>query len=229
MIGRKPDGTQIGLFIDSGKVASPSVKRYIASVLQVEEEEKEFFYNSGQMSNVKAYTWKQNIGESGQGDSVSITYVEGKPIFTRKIAEGQHVVLWRLNNERLRAEMQNKGSISDEIQAFTQIANAKSFAEVKRFFDPIDTETAPQGMGYTVNVQVHGDPFLTVMMKCKFKNGFPAPLTQSIPEEALSKFYIKRATHSFSKGEYSTDLEVVDSYTLNGSFIAPEQGDLIPK
>ena len=97
----------------------------------------------------------------------------------------------------------------------------KNFEEVKWAFDEVDQSTAPQGMGYSCNCKMIGDPFLTVPYNILFKEGFAAPLTQS--HDPLSKqttFFIKKSTHTFSKSGYFTDVEIVDAYAATGSFIA---------
>jgi hypothetical protein len=220
-IGYKPDNTKIAVFIDSKKVDSASVKRFLRSVTNADNE-KELFYNSGGVSNVRSYTWQQHIGENGQGDGVRITYVEGKPVFERFVAEGGHVLLWRLNRDKVSAYIKEKGNLQDEAQATLNIANAKTFDEVKKFFDPVDTPFAPQGQGFTVNCSVHGDPFLTALLKIKFGGGFPSPLMHVDTIDAMLKFYIRRVTHTFSKNEYTSEIEICDSYNLNGSYVAPE-------
>ena len=213
----KKDGTKFAFFLDVAKVASPMVKAGFASSFALDDT-KDIYYNSGQLSNVRSFDWQQHIGESGQGDGVNIMYVEGKAIYTRYVAQSSGTVrLYRLDEEKVRKATNN----GQNAETSMEILNAKNFEQVKKYFTPCDSKIAPQGMGYTVNCKMKGDPFMTVLMKIKFKGGFPAPLTQSIPEEAYTKFYIKKTVHSFSKGEYNTDVEIVDSYTLNGSFIAP--------
>lgn len=218
MVAPTKAGTKIGLFVDAKKVSSPQVKQYISRAYAIDDE-KELYYNSGQISNVKSFDWQQHIGESGQGDGVRITYIEGKPVFERYVADNSgHVTTWRLNMEKLRRETSNGKNLKTDME----ILNARNFDEVKKYFDPQDTPLAPQGMGYTVNVKMHGDPFMTLMLKVLFKNGFPAPLTQSMAENAYTKFYVKRVAHAFNKTEYSTDAEIVDSYNLTGSYTTPE-------
>ena len=121
----------------------------------------------------------------------------------------------------MRDYLRSQGNLADESKAFLNIANAKTFEEVKRFFDPVDTPLAPQGMGFTANVLMKGDPRLTALTKVVFKNGFPAPLMQEDSNKAIIKFFIRKVTHTFNKSEYACSVEVVDTYTLTGSFIAP--------
>ena len=105
-----------------------------------------------------------------------------------------------------------------------QILSATDFQQVVKYFDPVNSTLAPQGMGFTVNVKAHGDPFFIPLTKIIFKGGFPPPLTQSgltDLEGALVHFYIKKVVHSFTKTEYSSELEICDRYGPNGSFIGP--------
>jgi hypothetical protein len=74
-------------------------------------------------------------------------------------------------------------------------------------------------MGFVLNVQMYGDPFLTPPMKVEFTSGFPAILTMDQAVTPLTTFVIRRATHSISKAGYYLDLEICDLYTLNGALI----------
>jgi hypothetical protein len=218
--GVKPDGTKMGLFVDSVKMKSLIVKGFFNSVYGVDDE-KDLYYNCGQLSNIKSFDWQQHIGESGQGDGVSITYVEGQPVFQRYVLESGTVKLYQLNKERVRRATANGANIQKD----TEILSATDFQQVIKYFDPVNSSTAPQGQGFTVNVKAHGDPFFIPLTKINFAGGFPPPLTQSILQEiegALVHFYIKKVTHTFTKGEFGSDLEICDRYGANGSMIGPQ-------
>lgn len=219
-IGYKPDGRKIAIFIDDRKIDSASVKRFLAFLTNVDNT-KDLFYNAGSASNVKSYSWQHHIGENGQGDGASISRIGGKPIVTRFTVESGSVILWELNNDRVKEYLRSQGSLANEAKAFLNIANATDFQEVKHLFDPVDTPFAPQGMGFTANVIMQGDPRLTALTKVVFRSGFPAPLMQGNSNKAIIKFFIKKVTHTFNKSEYACTLQVVDTYTLTGSFIAP--------
>jgi len=219
-IGYKPDNRKVAVFVDQRKTDGPAVKRFLASLTNVSDTIN-LFYNSGQASNVRSYTWQNHIGENGQGDGASISYVGGKPVVTRYTVEGGSVMTWRLNNDKVRQYLRESGTLGGETQAFLNIANAKTFEEVKRFFDPVDTPLAPQGQGFTVPCKMKGDPRLTGLAKVIFRSGFPAPLSQEDGTGSVIKFFIRKVTHGFNKTDYSCDVEVVDTYTLTGSYIAP--------
>ena len=228
LIGHKPNGDKIGLFLDANKTSSTSSNKYTSDVLGiVKTDEKEFYYNSGSKSNVKSYSWAQNIGENGGGDDVQITLVSGKVVTARRVMENQTVTLWRLNEEKLQRHVDGLKTMDEKIQFMNWVKDAKDFKTVSKFFIKTPTTTAPQGEGFTINMACHGDPFLTVMLVCRFKTGFPVSI--SSPKDGVTTFNIKRATHSFSKGDYSTELEIVDSFNLTGSHMYIEKGDLTPK
>jgi hypothetical protein len=228
LIGHKPNGKKIGLFLDWNKTNSVSSRKFIDSIIGISsKEEKEFYYNSGSMSNVKSFTWSQNIGENGGGDDVQVQLVSGKVVTTRRVMEAQKVTLWRLDEVKLQTHIDGLKTTEEKTQFIEWVRNTQTFDEVKDFFIRTPTTTAPQGEGFTITMPCHGDPFLTVMLSCKFKNGFPAPL--SIPKDGITEFNIKRATHNFMKGEYTTDIEIVDSYNLTGSHVLIEAGDITPK
>jgi hypothetical protein len=228
-LSHKPDGKKIGIFIDTTKSQGVSVKKFIQSTIKVNEDEKQLFYNSGQFSNVSSYTWQQHIGESGQGDMITTRLINGVTVFERRVMENGKVKLWRLNTDKIDSELGKQATEAQRTKLLNLAKDSTDFQQVINYFDPVNETTAPQGMGYTVNCSVHGDPLLTPFMKIIFKSGFPQPLTQSNQALALIKFIIKRITHSFSKAEYKCDLEIVDSYTLMGSYMNLQQGDLTPK
>lgn len=220
-MGYSLTGKKIAVFVDSRKIDKPHIKKFIRDITG-SGDEKALYYNSGSLSNVKNFSWQQHIGENGQGDGTTITYVEGKPVFSRFVVESGSVTLWKLDEQKVRDYIHSKGNIRDEAQAVMQIVNAKKFEEVKQFFYKDDTPYSPQGQGFTINCAMHGDPMLTGLLKIVFKNGFPAPLQQSETIDALLNFYVRRVVHTFNKQEYSCDVEVCDTFTLNGSYVAPE-------
>ena len=216
-IYNKPDGTSVGVFINTKKVKSPQLKGIVASTLKITDE-KNLYYNCGQLSNVKSFDWQQHIGESGQGDGVSMQLVEGKMVYTHYVADSSGTVkLYKLNEEKVRKATKSGADIKKSVE----ILGAKQFSDVKQYFDPCDSPLAPQGAGFTINVKMHGDPMIFVLLKVYFKGGFPAPLTQTIDIGGKLQYYVKRVTHTFNKSEFSTDVEIVDTYNLNGSNIPP--------
>jgi hypothetical protein len=218
MIGFKEDGTKAGLFIDPWKIKTSGLLFNKKIILTAGP--KELYFNAQDKSNVKSYTWQQHIGESGQGDQVDIRIgIDGKAIFERRVAEGQKVITYVLNPGKIEAAYATKTNIADKTALFTQFANAEDFDEVKWAFDKVETVTAPQGQGFTINVEMVGDPLLMPGQEVVFKEGFPSILSQAQSIGSNIVYFILKATHTITKQGYSTSLEIVDSYTLNGSFL----------
>jgi hypothetical protein len=219
ILGNNPDGKAIGLFVNKKNMGDFTVQQFIRkSTSFLAERTKELFYNSGSDSNVISYTWKDHVGDSGQGDGNTIQLVNGIPVHTNIVLPGQSVTTWRINPDKIRKKLGAEASISDKINLTKELLSSTNFDQVQWAFDQVQQETAPQGMGFTVECQMLGDPFLTVPYDVIFKKGFPYPLTQN---QALigkrTNFYIQKTNHSFSKGEgYRTSITVVDSYAVEG-------------
>ena len=217
-VGYNQAGVKTGMFIDEYKIGTTGF--VYNSAMTFNPLPKELYYNAGSNSNVKSYSWQQHIGESGQGDNVQIRIgVDGKPIFERRVAKGQTVMTYQLNPQKIAAAYANAKDLTKKTDLFTEFLNARDFEEVKWAFDAVESSTAPQGAGFTVNVEMIGDPNIVPGQQVKFKDGFPSILSQS--ESPLSPiiYYVLKVTNTMSQRQYTTSLEIVDSYTLNGGFL----------
>ena len=217
-VGYTQSGVKSGMFIDPAKVKTSGVLYNKSLVFNASA--KELYYNSLDKSNVKSYSWQQHIGESGQGDNVSIRIgINGKPIFERRVAEGQKVVTYQLDPSKIEAKYASVKDPQAKTQLFQQFVNATDFEQVKWAFKPVETPTAPQGQGFTITVDMIGDPIVLPGQEVVFKGGFPSILTQSQSGTNELTYYILKATHNINKQEYTTSIEIVDAYTLNGSYL----------
>ena len=168
-----PTGSQIAIFVNPQKMDGSSVKSFIIGATKTGKPVKELYFNYGEQSNVKSYTWKQHIGDSGQGDGTRITVINGRPVFTNMVIKGQSVKTYKLNPDKIRKRFEKSGNIKDKIVLTKELLSAKQFEEVKWAFDECESSTAPQGMGYSVSCDMGvGDPGLTIPMNIIFKKGF---------------------------------------------------------
>lgn len=217
-VGYSQAGIKSGMFIDPSKLKTSGILYNKSLVFNANA--KELYYNSLDKSNVKSYSWQQHVGESGQGDNITIRMgIDGKPIFERRVAEGQKIVTYQLDPKRIEAKYASVKDQGEKTQLFQQFVSATDFDQVKWAFKPIETPTAPQGQGFTVNIEMIGDPTILPGQEIVFKGGFPSILTQSQDGAPLLSFYVLKCTHTINKNEYTTSLEIVDAYTLNGSYL----------
>jgi len=223
-LGNDDTGKKIGIFIDNAKVVSSDAKDYLKKVIK-SGDAKELYYNYQDKSNVKSYTWQHHIGESGQGDNVRLQYIGGKYILTQYVAETEKIQTYELVPERIKQKYGEKTNFSEKLSLMLNYLSQENFESVKWAFKPINETTAPQGVGFTINVAMQGDPSLTVMQQIYFKSGFAAPLTQNQKFIKILEFFIKKATHVISKAGYTTDLEICDVYNLTGTFLKVQKGD----
>ncbi len=222
------NGDKIGLFIDSNLIDSTTITPYFQSILGFEGSVKLLYFNSGNKSNVRSYTWKHHVGESGQGDDVSIQFVNGQYIFTRRTAGTQTFTTYKLDSEKVRKSLEKSPDLLKQIETQNYLA-AKTFEDIKWAFTPIVQTTSPEGIGFTVNGLMVGDPMLTPGMRASFQSNFPAPLRQDDPVgmSALAgvfspsniKFFFRKLTHNIDKNGYHTDFEICDTYTAFGAYI----------
>lgn len=202
-VSNTANGGTIGIFIDPEKVGTlPFLSAQISGATGLSHL---YEYGSG-IKNVISYNWENIYGLNGGGDNVRLVFINGKPETVRTTAEKEKVVTWRLNMDKLKAELKRrkKNGFSDLIKMKKEILNAKDFDEVKRFWEPITYSTAPQGAGYKLNLTVFGNPLSTVPNIAKFGDGFPFRLDQ--PSRT---FYLKKVDHVLAQ-KYLTNIECVD-------------------
>lgn len=224
-LGYAASGDRVAIFVDGTKIDGQNVAQAIKKIRREEATAREMYWNSGNNSNVRSFTWNQHVGESGQGDGFTLTYINGKPVFQQYNAGTNRVETWKLNEARINAELTKKAKARRLLPEITKknLLGAQTFADIKWAFDPVSESTAPEGMGYTVNLNLHGDPTLVVPSRVIFRDGFPPQFKcERDPRTAVLSFVLRQTTQSMTKTGYATTAQVVDTYTLNGSFIAPQ-------
>lgn len=167
----------------------------------------------GVVSNVINYSWKNNAGRSGTGDSVQIQIVDGQPTFQRYNVETQQVVTWRLQPELIDAELDRKrdeAGIAGVAGLTADILGAQSFEEVKRFFVPVEQSTAPQGYGYEVKARMFGNPMTMAGNLIEFGAGFPDVLGND-----QTGWYAVGVGHRIDGTGYFMDVDVADAFTFS--------------
>ena len=194
-----------------------------------------FTYKVGREPNVLSYEWRHHEGDSGVGDSVSIEYVNGEAQFVRRTVEADKVVTWRLNQDRIDAELERRrseGGLIGEAQLVQEVVSARSFEEVERFFDAVESETAPNGVGFTIDCKAFGDTTAVPGTQVEFGQGFPDMFSggdnrrtlsgaiRAAADERATDFYIKKNIHSISNSGYFSQIEVVDAYAISPTGVA---------
>ena len=220
-IGYAQDKTKIGIFIDGTKIEDDKMKVYLNKITGGTGSSKSLYYNRGGQSNIFSYRWDHNIGQSGQGSGVIVSNINGQTIFTRYSAETQKITTYILKPEEVRKRLAQS---SNKIQTLKSknFLGAQAFDDVKWAFDSIDMGKAPEGIGFTANVQMRGDPSIIPPLRILFKDYFPAPLKQDQITKSIIKFFVQKVTHKLEANTgYTCDLTIADTYAIDGTFLAP--------
>lgn len=223
-VGCTRTGRRVGIFIDTKQGDNKTVDQFL-ELNGATEAEKTLYYDNGDLSNVISYEWQNHIGDSGQGFFIKMDYVNGTYIFQRYKAETQSVVSYKLNQARLAEYV--KEHQTQESALISEIVNAQSFNSqigdktVIWFFDRISEETAPDGLGFTVNCAMKGDPFVMPTLRIAFGDNFSDELRIDKTRAFRVPIYftVRKAAHRISKAGYFTDAEIVDGYILNQGFL----------
>jgi hypothetical protein len=202
-IGFSKSGQPVGMFIDPDKIGETALFNELITGGIGDTHRLE--WRSG-AKNVLSYTWKHNIGESGAGDNVRITLVNGNYTFIRSVAKDEKVTDWVFDPKLLRDDFARQGkSIPAQAALLNTIIQAKDFEEVKKYFRPYTSSTAPQGAGYTVNVKTMGNVLFCPPNRVTFGDGFPGRLKQY-----NRTFYMRKVTHTIDQTGYKCDCEIQD-------------------
>ena len=80
----------------------------------------------------------------------------------------------------------------------------------------MELTTAPQGLGYTMQAKILGNPLLSSPLKIIFGKGFPVWFTPKEAASNLTNFYANKVTHTINNTGYKCDIEILDAFTLFG-------------
>jgi len=203
-----------GYFVSSDKLDSMQMDAIKQNASGASGRQRTLYYNSGDLSNVKSYRWQNHAGDSGQGDGGSFVIIDGKPVYQRFVIENEKAIAYRLNNERIKEALKKQEGFSSKADLTKEIINSTDFDQVKRFFDPVEVSTAPQGLGYTIDVEMIGDPMLTIPLTAVFSKGFPVFLSQAGSPSATISFHFKKITHKISRSGYDCSCQIVDNLNV---------------
>lgn len=240
-ISHTPDGQLAACFIDPWRVKDTPFTRLVTGATSGGSA---FFDYGGAAANVRQYNWQDHAGESGIGDAVQIVFQDGKPTFVKYTVEDERVKGWRLKPERIQDELKRRGleaGFQGQMELLREWAEAKTFEQIKGFFEPIESGAAPQGLGYTVQLQTLGNTLNTAPLIAQFGDGFPAMIENSklgkrgefdlsLNERELREllvsgadvgnprgttFYVRKVSHTISRSGYHNAVEIVDAFRLN--------------
>lgn len=201
----------VGLFCDYD--ADKSIETFLTMTMGTTGDSCLLEWKFGQ-ANVKSYTWSHNEGANGSGDNVQIRMINGQPQFLRFRATTQGVTVYKLNVAKIKSEFQNLGTSPNAIlNHMNQLLEINTMDELiaKKYYIPEQATTAPQGIGFTVNVEAIGNPFCTAPARIKFGEGFPDLLKLK-----RLTFYVQSVTHKIDNTGYSMSLKIIDSFSASG-------------
>ena len=216
-IGYTPSGQLYGMFADHDKFELTAFQRATTGAIAGNSIHLDWKWGA---ANVISYKWKNHQGGSGTGDNVRMIMMNGKVTFVRYIAQGETVKAYRFVPEKVTKQLKVRGatgglpSMTDYVK---WALNVTDFNELVRkgYFVPYNETTAPQGLGYSANVEALGNPMMTAPMYVKFGRGFPDVLASR-----QNRMYCRKVTHKIDRSGYKMEIEVIDTLTATGgSFI----------
>ena len=208
-IGFDQQGQLVGMFVDPDKLSTSPFTAWVTGA----NRQNQFFEYKETGAKVLSYRWKDRSAESGQGANVQIRIVNGQPTFYRYVTENQTVRSYRLVPERIEAALEEQGlegGIAGQVELLNNWLNVEDFEEIRRFFEPVDASTAPQGIGYELEMKTLGNVAYAVGAVCDFGTGFPDVIgnTQSL-------FYLYSVNHQVTSEGYFCDCKIVDVYAIS--------------
>jgi hypothetical protein len=207
MLSYLPDGGIGGIFIEPGETdQNPFVKWMFSS-----SGNSHYLDYGGSVSNVISYTCTNLQGESGVGDNVQLEIVNGEIVFRKYIVEEQKVTTYRLNQDKVQDIYSDQSQdVITKTRIMQDYLSTKSFDQVKQFFDPVESSTAPQGYGFNVKAKMMGNPLFSPPSYIKIGAGFPEQIGNS-----QTTWYLESVTHNIDQSGYQMNIEVVDAFALS--------------
>lgn len=204
MLSYLPDGGIGGVFIEPGATEqNPFVNWMFSSTGN-----SHYMDYAGASPNVISYTWTNLQGESGVGDNVQLEIVNGEIVFRQFVVEDQNVITYRLNKEKVKDIFADPSAdITTKTRILQDYLSKKSFEQVKHFFDPVESSTAPQGYGFRVKAKMLGNPLFAPPSYIKIGSGFPEQIGNT-----QTTWYLESVTHNIDNTGYFMNIEVVDAF-----------------
>lgn len=235
IVGYDSAGNPQGCFIDPYLVSSSPA---VAAISGIRDSGIVLEYKVGQKPNVLEYRWQDHSGDSGVGDNVQVIISpDGRYQLIHRVVKGDTITTWRWDPAKANAAFKDAQSsdpattMANWTSLLTQAIKANKFSEVKRYFDQVDSSTAPQGIGYTITGRMIGNTMMSPGMQPAFGAGFPDQLSSVdrpldmygnpvvFPPGAYparpTRFYVNRSTHMIDDTGYYTEWDIVDAYALS--------------
>jgi hypothetical protein len=165
-------------------------------------------------ANVISFDWKQNIGENGAGDKVTIyTDDHGEMHMVKQPIPGQTTITYVLDQDAVNREMKTTPNVGELVQDILTLRSLRPDI-LERFFKKQESTTAGNGIGYEINLQIIGDQSLTATGKAKFGGGMPGFFFNTDLD-----WIIRKVTHTISEKSYLTSVNIADAYSANGGLL----------
>lgn len=213
-IGYTPAGTLYGVFVDHDKFNLTQFQKATTGAAFGNTIYLDWKYG---INNVRSYEWQNHVGDSTGGAHVKMTVINGKTTFVAYIAETETVKAYRFAPEKITDELLRRHNFKSRMEFMKWALSVDDFGVLvkKGYFVPYEESTAPQGLGYSVSVNMLGNPLITPPIEAKFGKGFPDVL-----DSRQNKLFVKKVTHSINRGGYTCSLEINDTLTYTGgSFV----------
>ncbi len=207
-VGFSPEGESVGIFIDEAKVGNVQMPIWFLKATGVSN----VIGYKGKLNNIISYTWSSSESETGIGDNVRLDIVDGKIIFRRYVAEEEKVVTYRLDEKKIQEvyeDSSNQG-LGQQIKLTQELLSKNDFEQIKKFFIPVESTTAPSGYGYRIKAEMIGNPLYIPGNVIKINNGLPDRLGGT-----QSKWYLQTVTHTINRSGYFMSIEIVDVFNLS--------------
>lgn len=216
-VSTSPLGTLTGIFISTNNIDLKTLPQQLSGAIGGDSLFLE--YQSG-VRNVLEYEWENHQGKSGSGDNVRIIQgADGKPQFIRYVAQGDTIKAYRFNPEKVKARLKAQGNFIKRFDKLKEWLSVSDFEKVKWAFDPVKLSTAPQGLGYSMNCKMIGNPLMSAPLKIYYGQGFPVFFTPKVVKGHITNYYCSKVQHTIDRSGYFMDLEIADAYTASGGML----------
>lgn len=205
-VGFSPLGNTVGIFVDANKIGDS----VYTSLLHNATGSSNIIGYKGELNNVLSYTWSSSESESGIGDNTRLDIIDGQIVYRRFEAKEEQTITYRLDIKKIQEVYKNVDDLTSQLNITKELLSKKTFEQIKHFFTPIKSTTAPAGYGYRIQCNMIGNPLFSPPNQIKINNGFPERLGGS-----QSKWYCQSVTHNIDKSGYNMNAEIVDVFTLS--------------
>ncbi len=210
------NNNSIGLFCDYDD--DKTVENFFSATMGATGDTALLEYKFGR-ANVKSYSWSQSDAENGSGDNAQIRMVNGQPQIFRTVATTESVKVYKLDVNKIRKEFSDRaGSPSDILNHMNKLLEYSTMEELiqKGYYVAATETTAPQGAGFSMTVEMIGNPLVTAPTRIKFGKGFP-DIFRALKGKIV--FFVQSVTHKIDRSGYSMSLKIADSFSQAGGTV----------